>query len=370
MKMQPLIRKSTMRLFEQGSKPMQGLRSFFLSPSENIKDTLSLNLDIVRYARKISINVAKGTGGRYNDFRKFTNKEYFPPEYNEYTDLKSKDMFLRSPGKNEYQPKTSQDIVSTMATNLIKLGEIIERGEIKQAHDALFAGKVTLINGDIIDYDKKTDHNFVPSVKWDNASATPLDEISNGISKIEEDSKRDITEINALCSPRLIDPILKALKAKNVDYADPMAFLRSNIAMPDYANMNGMAYHGRFAINGYTVNLWSYDGRYEIPTGYSIANEGTETTYIPANSLILFPSGVRFDMIYAGVESNNFTTNAALKGNFGISNFMPTIEAGARVIYGEPDMKTFKAVNYGVKASPLAVPTDIDSIYTIQDALS
>jgi len=368
--MKPLFRKAVMKMFEEKSAPKAGIRTFFKTPSTNMSDTLTLDLDIVRNERKVAINVERNTGGNYNKFDLFANKEYQPPFYNEYTDFKAEDMFQRMPGSTEYAPLSNVKTAERMASNLVKLGHLIDRAEIKQCHDALFLGQVTLINGDVISFNKKATHDKVPSTKWDDTSPTIFADIEAQIDVIEQDAKRHINEINMVCDPKLIEYVIGAVKSTSADYQDPQLFKRSQIVMPEEVNMSGLKYHGKFSIAGYNVFLWSFSDRYKIPVGYGLANEGDETTYIPSGSAVLFPSDIRFDMVYAGVETNDFSTNGFFNNNFGVKNFNPKVVKGARVPYAQPDMVSFQGINYGMKAAPLAIPTEIDAFATISSALT
>lgn len=368
--MKPLIRQAIMKLMEKDTKPAHGIRSFFKTPAGNVSDTLSLNLDIVKHDRKISIDIAKCTGGRFNKFDQFVNKEYFPPFYDEYAQFNACDMYQRMPGQNPYAPMDSAAFAKRVASNLVRLSQKIERAEIKQAHDALFLGSVTLINGDTISFNKKATHNKVPAIKWDQNNNTLIADIAAQISVIVKDSKQPVVNTNMVCDPALIKYVLAAVKDEQADYVDPQNFSRSNIVMPNDSNMDGLIFHGKFSVDGYVILLWSYDDRYEIPTGFGLANEGTETTYIPSGSAVIFPSDIRLDMLYAGISVNDFSNNATYSNLFGLKSFNPKVIKGKMVPYACPDFVTCDSIKYGVKSAPLAVPTDIDRSATLSGCLT
>jgi hypothetical protein len=233
------------------------------------------------------------------------------------------------------------------------------RSEEKQASDAVFEGKITLYDGTIIDFNKKTTHNITPAYKWNNASGTPLDDIADACDLCVQDGKISSATFNLVIADNALNALLTnpqfLAQAKAMENIN-----RANISIP-VENLNGVKYHGQFSAKSYKINLFTYPQYYEIPTGFEFANEGEVSRYIPEGRALLFPDGIRFDMFHGGVES---VPVGKASGDI-YSIVLPELEEVEQLPYAYTKVESGELwTEAGVKSRPLFIPTNIDGFAT------
>jgi len=349
------LRRAMGVVFKKKANPTGFLSSMFQSPDSNKSDTVEIVFDIKRNGEDLAIDIVRGTGGRNNVSKRFTTKTYTPPVYDEFANFNENERLNRAIGRTEYDEHTMAEVIAAITDDQVLLQDKILRSIEKQAADAFFTGTVVLINNDTVDFKQKSSHKITPSPIWSNASGVPIDDFADGALLNRKDGLTNTTDA-------IFGATALQLLFNNAQFKEKADFRRvdgMNIK-PPVMNSEGANFHGILTIEDWVINLWSYPQFYLVPTGFSLANEGTKVPYIPTDKVWLGNINARFDLLFAGI-SKLVTADPRL-ASIGISQIPQTMR-GDFHIYGAVD--EFGAnVKYGVKSAPLCVPTDIDSFCT------
>ena len=352
--MSSFLRTSMAEVFKKKANPTMFLSSRFQTPERNIFPTVKVEMDIKRSGEPIAVDVVRGTGGRLNYNKTFSNKEYFPPVYDEYSNINQNESLLyRLAGKTEYDDVTMADIIDSITDDLVLLDDKIKRAEEYQAALVMFNdAQITLVNGDTIDFKQKATHRDTPSPVWSNASGDPDADLQ---------AMCDINRKDGLGTSK---DVIFGSTAWSLYQANAKIIAKTNFRRVDQINIRppvlnseGANFHGWITVGDYELRVWTYPQFYFVPTGFSLPNEGTKVPYVPASKVWVGSFEARFDLLYAGMEK--LVTADPRLAQIGISN-IPVTTRGKRHIYGAVDKFGSNAV-YGVKSSFVAVPTDIDS---------
>lgn len=352
-----LLKKSMEVVFDKKQKP-----SMFLANMFKTKMLTGVKVEIQSRTVKsvYSVDVQLGTGGRLIDMSKYKKTDYVVPEYNDLSNITEVDMLEAQLGETEYEGKIAK------AADLITdrqeiISDMQRRAEEKQASDGLFLGKVTLANGDVIEYNKKATHTIdLTSRKFNTANGNPVDDISNACDMCCHDAKMSVGVFNFVGEEKGIRALLA--NAKFRENSDAQAGInRTNVGIPEELTP-GATFHGQFACGSYLVNIWSYNERYEIPKGFGFANEGTEVGFIPQGCAALIPVNPNFRKYYGAVNSVDATTGANVAGA------KLNLQQKEQLPYAYDVVDNGSAVTKaGVKSRPLLVPVDIDSFATFKN---
>ncbi len=136
---------------------------------------------------------------------------------------------------------------------------------------------------------------------------------------------------------------------------------RAQIGLPVEKTL-GAFLHGRFAAGSYIINLWSYEGKYEIPKGFNFAGEGEQMTYIPKGRAILLPNEVNFTRYYGAINDTDFEGVNSFVGK--VLNLVET----EQLPYACGCIKNGSAfAQIGLKSRPLYAPINIDASCTFSN---
>lgn len=336
------------------------LASFFQTPQENIKKSPTVEIDVIRNKNTYAVDIKAGTGARYNQRSLYANKKYAVPAYKEGFTLNAEELQYKMAGENAYEAAQRDYIaqaVQIMAKDALVVANKINYAIEKQARDAFFNGKITLINGDEIDFAKKVTHAVSPTTKWDN-SGDPIADLTAWCQLVRVDGMVSGNMFDLIVS----EDTLNALYA-NAIFKDRANLRRADllqITMPQYINTAGAVFHGIFSVGNNTINLWTYPAFYEIPTGFGFASEGTKEGFIPAESALLLARGVRYDLVFAGIPRLYTPANAMV-------SFVGA-DAGRMLPFVYEDREN-EAIKYGLESRPLCIPTEIDTFVSVTNIL-
>lgn len=306
-----------------------------------------------------SVDVKLGTGGRRVDLSSHDTKEFTVPEYNDYATITEEDMFKVQLGQTEYEQKAAS-IVELITDRQQPISRMHRRAEEKQASDALFQGKVVLADGTKVEYNKKDTHTIsAASAKWNTANGKPTEMIKNACRLCADDGLISTAAFNLWMEDSGFSALLSSEDfEKNSKHL--AGIKRTDINMPVEKTPGGI-FHGQFSVGSFIINLWTYNEKYEIPTGYGFANEGAKVGYIPTGCALLLPTEVNFRRYYGAI--NNVASRAVDIGG----SKLQLVET-EQLPYAYDDLEGGSAVTYaGVKSRPLLVPVDIDSFVTFKD---
>jgi len=344
--------------FKEEEPVSRFLQSFFKTPDEFIFYGDKVQIDAVRGKEEYAVDVKKNAGGRGNEFNIFTRKEYEPPEYDEYAYVTAAELNKILPGQTIYDNVSNpnaytRDLAMILMDRLNALRNKIIRSKELQCRDALFFGKITLINGDEIDFKQKATHVYTTPTAW-TAAGDPFADFGVLGQRVRKDGVREIVDAvfgSTALSKFLNNAVVKAQgdKFQQLD--------RMSITSP-IARDQGAKYHGTFSAEDYKLNIWSYPQFVGIPTGFGLPNAGTKQPYIPVDRIVVLPDMPDFRLFYAGIPSLTNNVSAELAGFTGL-NQMPSIERGKMIPYAFIDNEA-RAIKLGVRSRPLAVPVEID----------
>ena len=308
-----------------------------------------------------AVDVQLGTGGRRADGSSFETEEYTVPEYNNYGTITEEDMFKVQFGETEYDA----DAKVARVANLINKHQTIISGwqrysEEKQAADSLFNGKIVLANGKEIKFNKKASHNITPTA-WNAANSDPLESIAGGCQIAFDDGKIGVSTFNLILESKGLAALLsneKFLKNCNKN----QGVNRTNLEMP-VEKTPGAKFHGQFSVDGYIINVWSYNAKYKIPKGYGFDGEGTEVGFVKSGTGLLLPENPNFKKYYGAVNDANAPSE--------LGGSKLNLQQVEQLPYAYDKLNGGSAVTLaGVKSRPLYVPVDIDSFVTFSGLVS
>ena len=351
--MPDLERQSIGMAFEQMATPTGFYMGMYQTPESNIVRNKKILFDIKRNGEQYAVDVIRGAGGRGNINKRFTTKEYEPPFYNEFSWVSQDERLLRALGRTEYDENSMTDVLAAIVRGQLLHDEKIQRSEEKQCVDALFLGKITLVNHDTIDFKQKATHKISPSVDWSHADGDPDADLQGACDLNRKDGKSTSNIVE-------FSPEAFKLYQNNVTIKEKTNFRRTDRIdlRPPRPNADGANFHGWITVGDYELEVWTYPQFYTVPEGYGLPNEGTQQPYIPANKLRVGNKNSRFDLVYAGIPKLTPMNDPRLSA-IGIDQ-APLSMRGRRHLYGIVDPAS-ENVKYGVKSAPLAIPTDMDS---------
>lgn len=347
--------------FDKKKKPSMFLANLF---KKKQLDGIKVEVQSRTIKSIYSVDVQLGTGGRYIDMSKYKKTDYVVPEYNDLSPITEQDMLEAGLGETEYDNAKVAKAADLITDRQEIISDMQRRAEEKQAADALFNGEVVLSNGDKITFNKKGSHNInLNSRKFSSdANGTPVDDIAAACGLIVTDAKLGDSVFNFISNDAVVRALLgNAQFRANADIQKGID--RTNVGMPEELTP-GAKFHGQFACGGYRVNIWSYDGTYEIPTGYGFANEGTEVTYIPSGKAVILPLEPNFKRYYGALNS----VDASVGSN--VAGAKISLKQAEQLPYAYDEVNNGSAVTKaGVKSRPLCVPNDVDAFVTLYNLI-
>jgi hypothetical protein len=360
------LRKTMVRMFKQKASPTQ-----FLSSLAEVQTTLAveIEIDIKRGRELFAVDITPGAGSRSNKSTRYTTKKYVPPTYNESDAITAEELQTRLPGMHAYDAGSQpyQAALAALVTDRqADLQDKIIRSIELQARDAIFSGTITLQNGDTIDFKKKATHAITPAVKWDQDTATILEDLAAGCALCRKDGKINASTFSLIVA----DDVIEVIK-KNPDFVERADLRRVDnvdLMMPSDINTEGSVFHGQFAAGSYKINLWTYPQFYEVPEGFGLANEGTLQPYIPSAGAALLPPNLDMRLWYAGVPTVVNQVDSQLAG-MGLTDGTLSIVETDFHPYAFLDNR-MESVEFGVKSKPLFVPVAIDGFVTYETVLT
>jgi len=346
------------RMFEQKMKP-----TLFLASHATPQTTLasSIEIDIVRGLETFAVDIVPGAGGRGNKKTRYTTKEYTPPMYNEFYNITAEELMKRLPGQTKYDAADSA-FQATLLAIITDKQAMMQDKELRsielQARDAMFDGTITLHNGDVIDFKKKTTHTISPTYKWNASTGVPLTDLEAACALCRKDGKIGASRFKLVVADDVVEALIA--NAQFIAKANIRHIENVQMGMPTDINADGATFHGVFSAGSYTIELWAYPQFYTVPVGFGLANEGTMQPYIPSGKALLLPAtGLRMDLWYAGIPQVVNQVDSVLAG-MGLTGTIGMVEADF-VPYARLDDRS-ESIEAGVKTRPLFVPHQIDGL--------
>jgi len=354
-----LLKTLVTAAYKQRIQVTKFLSGFFKSLPEYQFPGKQISIDAIRGSEEYAIDVSPGSGGRANKANRFTTKVYTPPAYDEYVYLTAEELNNRLPGRSQNEmTEYSMDVADLIVDRMMILTDKIDRAEELQARDALVAGKIILINGDEIDFKQKSSHQFSTPIAWTSSTADPFADFATVGGLIRKDGGRALKD--AIFGEIALQKFLNNDAVKGA--GDLEQIKRLALTSP-IAQQEGAELHGQFTAGSYIINAWTYPQVVQIPTGFSLPNEGTKQPYVPTDRIICLPSDPDFRLYHAGIPSLTSRVSPEFAGLTGLDR-MPTMERAKKLPYFRVDQDA-DAVKIGVKSNPVSIPAGIDEFVII-----
>lgn len=326
------------------------LRSFF--PSEQ-SYTKEVAIEVSRNFENIAVDVMRGTEGNRNDFSKSTEKVFIPPYYKEFTDLTSMQGYYTVFGNSSVSMGLFTQFASQVAERMAKMQAKIERAYEKQCADVLNNGSVTLLNTTSINFGRVAESMVdldTAGDYWTVSTADPFADFAKGAKFCREIGKCSTRTFNALIG----EDAFPVLQNNEIYKSRVQQNLNNNIDSinPPQKNAVGGTYHGTLSAGDYRINLWTYPESYDV--------SGTANRYLPSKKVIMIPDNPRFKLGFGAVPYIPGIQDSQL-----MDQLIGGIDARNYVPYLGTDQER-EMLKLGWKSAGIAIPTQIDAIYTMQ----
>lgn len=295
--------KNTARMigaYYQEAEPTSFFAGMFRARPENFHNSEEVEIDIVRSDEEVSIVVQDlSTGYRMNSEDLYTNKGFKPPIHKEAVVVNSHDLIKRMPGQNPFEdPAFRANLIMRVFNVMRKTERKIRRAMELQASQVMQTGKVTLTDASgtavyELDYKPKASHFPTVGTSWATAAlAGKLGDIK---------SLCDVVRGDGLMKPdRIIfgDAAWENLLQTD-GFLDRFDARRANLgeinAMRNLGE--GGIYHGVMEVGNYSLEVWTYDGRYKDP------QTGNSTQFMDSGKFIVQAANGRLDASFGAIPN-------------------------------------------------------------------
>lgn len=315
--------------------------------------TKTIGIEVQRGTERIAVDVLRGVDGKHNTFSRSTEKQFVPPFYNESFSDSSLDRYNLVFGQNSnFVPKNIGYLAKDVKEKYSVLVAKIERAKEKQCGQVFDTGVVTLINGDNIDFKRKSTSMVDPGVGhyWSTATTDVETQLISGAEFVRNEGKNGATKFNLIISSQAWINLKKTDFFKNNANYNQVKLI--DITMPQKDSF-GAGYHGQISAGAYIFNVWTYDETYEN-------EDGTRERYIDENNAIILPvDGTRFEIAHAGIPA---IIRDKSKAEF--SSYI--VQKAAKYWFNNWIDEKAKAHIFEVFSAPLSIPVTVDMIFTLK----
>jgi hypothetical protein len=252
----------------------------------------SVDIDIRKGKRRVAAYVKRGSAGKAVDKIGYTTETYEPPYIDEYIiDTAEELINQRDVGENVYNAKTPQQRAEDkLMDELSELDDMITRREEIQAAEALFLGQVTVLGGDVISFNRDSDHTVTLTLgdRWDQTTSDPYTDLRAWRRLISQDASRSADTVvggyEAMESLLANAQIQKYLDNRKIE-----------LGLISVSNLpGGVTYYGYLAGIG---DLWGYDEMYIDPA------DGVEKFFVPTKKILYGSSQARGIRLYGAISN-------------------------------------------------------------------
>ncbi|MDZ7922695.1 MAG: major capsid protein [Marinagarivorans sp.] len=345
-----------------------GFTGMFRARPENFHNSEEVEIDIVRSEEDVSIVVTDlSTGYRMNSEDLYTNKGFKPPIHREAIILSSDSLLKRKAGDSPFADSGFRfEIAERMLSGMRKVERKIKRAMELQASQIMQTGIITLTDETgaalyTLNYAPKATHFPTAGTSW--ASAT----LAQKIADIQ--SLCNVVRADGLSTP---DQLYFGEKAwENLIQTPGFLDLRFNAMRASLGTITpkksigeGMIYRGSIDVGNYSLDVFTYDGRYKNP------QTGVSTEYMHTGKVGVRASSGRLDATFGMVPNIGVEIGAS-------KPLIPEIHRR----FSSPENRTDLFTNIwltpdgeqlmgGVSARPLLIPTAIDTFGCLNTQLS
>lgn len=335
-----LFTKTLVAVYKEQISPMSYLRSFF-RPVESMSKEISI--EVRRGKEKVAVNVQRHSDGNYNKFSLSTEKIFIPPFFYEWMAANDHRLYDVAIGSGGSAPALAQ-LAAELSSDLVELKNKIERAYEKMCADIFENGRITLVDGTVIDFKRKSASivDKGAGAYWATGTVDPFVDLENGCKFLRKTGKSRGNTVNAIFGEDVLSDFLNntIVKARH----DIWNYKLGTMDIPEM-QMEGVVFHGEVSCGAYRVRVFTYPEYYE-------AADGTMTPYINPKKVVMLPTQTDFIMSFAAVPQL-----------IGPGGEIP--QKGAYLVTESIDQK--KTVHeIGIKSAGLPIPVAVDRIYTVQ----
>jgi len=291
------VTQHMLEAYENDRRPSGFFTGQFRSPARNFHKSSSVTLDIRRGSEDIAIVITDlATGTRMNADDIYTNKEFTPPIFDESFAINSYDLINRQFGMNPYEsPSFQADAMTKFMIGMRKVEDKIARAIELQCAQVMQTGALSLINsaGTVlytVNFMPKATHMITAGTAWNAVGADIVGNLETAAGVVRSDG---------LGNPDMIE---MGIDAWNVAIADTnfKALFETRRAdlgriTPMQSTGNGGNFRGVVEIGNYSMELWTYDGRYKHP------QTGVSTPYLTPANVIVRDSSAPLDLTFGAI---------------------------------------------------------------------
>lgn len=237
------------------------------------------------------------SGGRGNEMKTYTNKEFVPTVFKEEFNLSAYDLLKRAAGKTNFEePNFVADAQQEVMEGMSRVQRKVTRALELMSSQVFQGGVVTNINADgdtvyTIDFKEKATHKVTVGTTWatDGTTGAPLDDLEDLAEVVRQDGRRDPTDLvfgkSALRRFLANEKVVEILNNRRMERGE---------IVPRMAN-SGATLYGRFFIGSYDFRLWTYNEVYRHPQTTNL------TKYVGDDNVIMLAEGARYNMSWGDI---------------------------------------------------------------------
>jgi len=315
-----------------------------------------VTIDIERDTEDVAIVIQDlQDGGRDNTAQLYQNNEYLPPIYKEKAPLNAYNLIDRRPGQNPHtDPEYGANLAFDAAKVLGKMENKIRRAVELQTSQVLQTGAADLVDASgtslyTINYAPKATHFPTVGTAWsDAANATPLIDLESLADVIAEDGKGE--PVRAIFGKTAWQNFVRSEKVQAI--LDNRRISLGAVDRP--RSVGGAKFMGDIAVGSYSLELWTYTGRYNNPVG------GASTRFVGNDNVIIMSDNTRLDAAYGALPYVAAPEERALR-------FIPqrrTAEGGD-MTWNSWILPDNSALYVSAGTRPLIIPVAIDTFGTL-----
>lgn len=350
--MSDLSTKRLIAQYEEDAGAPTFLSSFFQTTQADIHNSDTVEIDVRRSGRPISIVVTDWkSGGNMNTMDLYTNKSFTPPILKEVFTLNHGNLMTREMGRTPFEnPDFMGHAQRNLRSGVSKMTAKIRRTVELQCAQILQTGVVTLIDASgntiyTIDYGMRSSHKTTASVDWDENSADPLKDLEamDDLSRTNGKKGIDAYVFGDLAWPAF----LANTKAQGL--LDNRRIEIGGIA--PVRQSEDQVFMGHVTINGMRAAMYTYKASYDHP------QTGADTRYVSAWNVIGIASTATRRLTYGGIP--RLVPPDSRVASLGLGSMMaPGMGIAATTnAWVDPEGTTIFG---SVSTRPLAIPVALD----------
>lgn len=328
-------------VYRERPKVQNFLRSFFPSV---ISPTLEVSIEVQRGSEKVAVDVMRGDDGNRNQWTRSTEKLFIPPYFREKFDATKLQLYDRLYGATSIDDSIFAALINDVVDHQLECREKIERAIEIQCKNVLETGIVLNAGtGTSVDFKRKAASIVDPGAGqyWATGSVSPFDQIEAGCVFL-----RTVGRMQGGTFNMILGATAKADLYKNTTFLNRQNLfnLKLDDMQPPQRNAVGAAFHGQMSCGNYLVNVWTY------PEYYQDSNNVMQP-YINPKLAIIIPENPRFKIAFGAVPQVVQPGAMPVMGEFVFTDY---VDVDKRAHY------------YDIESCPLAIPTAVDTIYTLK----